>query len=350
MLSIAVSAHTSLVPPVSQYLTRSVLSLDVDDSLRDAARLLRMARITGAPVTEDGSLRGILSRNDLLRRLAQLDGTATAEKFETDLKAIQNEDVYDVMADSPVTIVPTATLVDAAQVLSEKKLNRLMVKAKYGSMLGILSSTDVVFGMLNINAQDAEGIKVEDYRVQSSAVEPRTEGPLEECSLDSSIRGHMATDLTVMSPTQTLKEAGLLFRAASVTGAPVVQDGKLVGVLSRNDLLKALLEIPADASADEYAAAVERVGNKPVSDVMSASPQTVSADVSMLEAAKIMAREKLNRLMVTDEEGGLIGLVSSTDVCFAMLGCDFTLGDDDEGLDDIDWAKRTGNLYRKGIY
>ena len=86
-----------------------------------------------------------------------------------------------------------------------------------------------------------------------------------------------------------------------------------------------------------------------VGDVMSAKPNTISADVSVLEAAKVMANERLNRLIVTNDTGELIGLVSSTDVCFAMLGCDFSLDDEDD-LDDIDWAKRTGNLYRKGIY
>ena len=40
----------------------------------------------------------------------------------------------------------------------------------------------------------------------------------------------------------------------------------------------------------------------------------------MLDAGKIMARDRLNRLLVTDEDGDLCGIVSSTDVVFVLLG------------------------------
>ena len=52
--------------------------------------------------------------------------------------------------------------------------------------------------------------------------------------------------------------------------------------------------------------------------------------------------------------GALCGILSSTDVVFAMLGCDFSsdspFGDEEE-LDSVLSAEgRGGNLYRKGIY
>ena len=74
----------------------------------------------------------------------------------------------------------------------------------------------------------------------------------------------------------------------------------------------------------------------------------------MLDAAKILAREKLNRLVVTDPESKqLIGIISSTDVTFAMLGCGASDDDEEEESDEelaALEAKRMGNMYRKGIY
>ena len=63
------------------------------------------------------------------------------------------------------------------------------------------------------------------------------------------------------------------------------------------------------------------------------------------------AESRLNRLLITSAEGSadLIGIISSTDLVFALLGC----GDDANGSDEADVAidpRRLGNLYRPGIY
>lgn len=114
-------------------------------------------------------------------------------------------------------------------------------------------------------------------------------------------------------------------------------------------MLKALLTIPEEVEAiggEEFQQAIAQLEGKLVEEVMSDSLTTISPTATMLAAAKLLAREKLNRLMVVDPESGdLCGVLSSTDVVFAMLGC--SVGVDDEG--DID-ESRTGNLYRKGIY
>ena len=143
-----------------------------------------------------------------------------------------------------------------------------------------------------------------------------------------------------------------------MTGAPVVDSSKqLVGVVSRNDLLKALLTIPPEVEAaggEAFAEAIAEIEAKPVAEIMSSARPSVSITprATVLEAAKLLAREKLNRLMVVDPASGdLCGVISSTDVVFAMLGCAHSLDDDSDegGGEDID-ESRIGNLYRRGIY
>jgi len=336
---------------VRDHLSSSLLTLDEMDTLRDSARLLKRARITGAPVLDGSSLSGIMSRNDLLRAIDQVPSDTTPEAFETQIGEIQEQNVWQVMADSPITIPPEVSLMAAARKMQEKKLNRLMVKGQYSSMLGIISSTDVVFTMLGTDATAAASVDPSQYEYKAELDAEETE----ECALGSCVRGHMATDLVCMKADMTLKEVACLLRAARVTGAPVIdENGALLGVVSRNDLLIALTnrisEAVEEAGGDAFATATAEVEAERLETVMSREPITISPGASMLEATKILAREKLNRLMVTNPQtGALCGILSSTDVVFAMLGCDYSLDEEEEEDAGID-ERRLGNLYRKGIY
>ena len=187
---------------VRDHLSSSLLTLDEMDTLRDSARLLKRARITGAPVLDGSSLSGIMSRNDLLRAIDQVPSDTTPEAFETQIGEIQEQNVWQVMADSPITIPPEVSLMAAARKMQEKKLNRLMVKGQYSSMLGIISSTDVVFTMLGTDATAAASVDPSQYEYKAELDAEETE----ECALGSCVRGHMATDLVCMKADMTLKE------------------------------------------------------------------------------------------------------------------------------------------------
>lgn len=158
-----------------------------------------------------------------------------------------------------------------------------------------------------------------------------------------------------MPPSMNLRDAARLLRAANVTGAPVLDEqDHLIGVVSRLDLLKALLTIPVEVEktgGTAFTDAITKLEETPVSEVMTRASITISPQATMLEAAKLLAREKLNRLMVVDPESGtLCGVLSSTDVVFAMLGCSFSLDDTDSEDDQQIEDARRGNLYRRGIY
>ena len=290
------------VPMVRDHISRSLLSLDVEDTLNIAACLLKGAQITGAPILEDNSLVGILSRNDLLRQLAGIDAAPDSEAFDDVLSKIQCSPVWRVMAKTPKTISPDETLFEAARIMCDQKLNRLMVQAKYSSVLGIISSTDVVFAMLGIDGELEDdhlatqaglkpaadetrgywrGSNDSSYVIGSDAWQAKVDCTKYECSVGgsyddstASVREHMATSLIVTSPEMSLGEAALLLKAARVTGAPVLDGDKLVGVLSRNDLLRALAEI---SPGRDYEGQIEELKSRQVGSVMSTGSSCVAS-------------------------------------------------------------------------
>jgi CBS domain-containing protein len=94
-----------------------------------------------------------------------------------------------------------------------------------------------------------------------------------------------------------------------------VRLGRLVGVVSERDLLRASLSNLAHRS-DERRAFLEGVD---IAQVMSAPPVTVGPDASVEEAACVMADRKIGCLPVVDGDE-LVGLVTETDLLRYFAG------------------------------
>jgi CBS domain-containing protein len=140
---------------------------------------------------------------------------------------------------------------------------------------------------------------------------------------DELVENHMSTDLITLSPGTSLKEAALTLRENKVTGAPVVEDGRLVGVLSRTDLLYKLAgsrclmlsgQGPRSLRYMDNTARLQKVQAQIVRDAMTPNPVSLLPSTTMQDAAAIMLRLKLNRLFVANDMGELMGIVSASDV------------------------------------
>jgi len=138
---------------VADHMSVNLISLSPDDTLKEAAIKLQTAHITGAPVVEDGRLIGVLSRTDLLYKLAGSRCLSLAGQGPRSvrymantarLQKVQAETVRDAMTPDPINLLPSTTMQDAAAIMIRRKLNRLFVSSEGGELLGVVSASDVV--------------------------------------------------------------------------------------------------------------------------------------------------------------------------------------------------------------
>ena len=148
----------------------------------------------------------------------------------------------------------------------------------------------------------------------------------------------METDVMTTSPSTTLKELDELFTTHAISGAPVIDDGMLVGVVSQTDVVRVLHDAQmaaADVSqfllspfpsaipalteiARERAAIADRMVSLTVADAMTPVPVTVAPEDDISEAARKMCEERIHRVLVTDR-GGLVGILSALDLVGTLV-------------------------------
>jgi CBS domain-containing protein len=135
---------------VGDLMTPDPIVIGGDEPLADAARLFDQHRIHGLPVVAaDGALIGVISQTDMLR-------ARTTEQLWAGWRGLK---VRHLMTSPPLTIEADATVADAAAQLEANGVHRLVVLGADGrSPAGILSSSDIVRGMLSEGGPDVEEV------------------------------------------------------------------------------------------------------------------------------------------------------------------------------------------------
>ena len=123
---------------VADLMTIDPISISVDASIEDAENLLRDHRITGLPVVDaDGMLVGVISQTDLLH-LALPRVQALIRHRESGIR------VGEVMSRPPVTIDSGASLRDAARLMNDERVHRLVAVDTHGRPIGVIAAMDFV--------------------------------------------------------------------------------------------------------------------------------------------------------------------------------------------------------------
>jgi acetoin utilization protein AcuB len=148
------------------------------------------------------------------------------------------------------------------------------------------------------------------------------------------VRDIMNRQVRIIPPDMSLSSAYGIMQSHSIRHLPVVDEGRLLGVVTDRDLrlaTSALSPVPFPADAR-------------VQDVMAAPPRTADPMDPVEEAARTMRELKIGCLPVLDDDGGLVGIVTGIDLLDALVR--LTGVDKPSGRIEVRLPDRPGELAR----
>lgn len=167
----------------------------------------------------------------------------------------------ELMTRDPVTIPPEAPLPLVARTLAERGFSGAPVVDREGHLLGMVTESDLIRRLAA--PEDAPRSWLRDLFAtagQQAARFARTHG--------KTAADVMTTSLVTAAPDTQIEVIAKAMEERGIRRVPVVQDGKLLGIVARADLIRALL-VPADALAAD--APDERI-RRAVLDAMRRQP------------------------------------------------------------------------------
>lgn len=128
------------------------------------------------------------------------------------------------MTRNPVTVTEETSIDDALHVMRERKVRRLPVLDSSGKMVGIVSDRD----LLHAAPSPATSLSVYELHYLLSKL---------------TIKRVMTSPVITVSPSTPVEEAARMMVDNRIGGLPVMEGGKLVGIITETDIFKILLEL-----------------------------------------------------------------------------------------------------------
>lgn len=149
----------------------------------------------------------------------------------------------------------------------------------------------------------------------------------------------MAMDVVTTTPDATLKEVDELFNIHAISGAPVLDDGQLIGVISQSDVIRVLYDEQVAASdisqyllspfpialpslaeiSRQRSQIADRMVSTLVKEAMTGVPVSVAPNDDISAAAQAMVDARVHRVLVV-RDGELVGLLSALDLAGLLVG------------------------------
>lgn len=124
---------------VASIMTRHVITVTMDNTLKVVRKLFDLHRVHHLPVLENGKLVGMVSDRDMLRELSPGVDKPTASAH--DLATLEKH-VHQIMKRGVLTATPLTPIADAGQIMLAHSVSALPVLDAEGRCVGIVSSRD----------------------------------------------------------------------------------------------------------------------------------------------------------------------------------------------------------------
>jgi len=152
------------------------------------------------------------------------------------------------------------------------------------------------------------------------------------------IKDAMETNVLVLNKEDQITDVAKLFTKNDISGAPVMDNDKIAGILSEGDIMKLLdahspklnlfLPSPLDViempirmkhEYDETVKGIKKASLTLVKDIMISPVITLHPNDDISDAASIMDKEDIKRIPILDDEYNLVGIVTRADIVKALV-------------------------------
>ncbi|MGD2072403.1 MAG: CBS domain-containing protein [Candidatus Thorarchaeota archaeon] len=254
---------------VSQIMVEPI-SIDKDQRLSHALDILDKKRVDRLVVTQDGNLVGIITYADITDRLGVSKVVAVS---------IGRLHVSSAMTDTVITVKPDDEITDVAQLMVDRGMSGCPVVDDDENIVGVITKREI-----SELVQKFDQVMVKDLMTTE--------------------------ELLVVNPVERLVKARMEMLTAGFSGMPVVDSGRVLGLLTEKMVAEAMARFSVEVP-DKYRA--NQIRQIRVVDAMLTQPPLAYPDESIADGAKKMLDALLNTLPVVAEKNRLVGIISATD-------------------------------------
>ena len=141
---------------VKNWMSKKVVTIDENDSMTHAIKLLKDHNIRMLPVMKKDKLVGIVTDRDLKRASAS---DATSLDIHELLYLISEIKVKNIMTKNPITVPPNFTVEETAEVLLNNKISGAPVVDHSGNIVGIITQADLFRVLISLTGVGVRGIQ-----------------------------------------------------------------------------------------------------------------------------------------------------------------------------------------------
>ena len=242
---------------VADVMTQNVITVSEDDTVLSATLVMSEHNISSIIVLQNGSVSGIVTEDDILESVVELN------------KNLEDTLIKDVMVTDIISTTSQTPVSRAGRVIRDKAFEILPV-IDDDKLVGVLSRTDITGALGSLGY----------FRVVSDA---------------------MTKDVISVTTKDYVKDAVDLMAKNQISSVLVMNGDVIVGIFTEKDLIQKVVSKAGDHS---------KIG---ITEVMTFPVITVEPETTITEANRIQTEMKLRELPVIDN-GKLVGILSETNV------------------------------------
>jgi CBS domain-containing protein len=134
--------------------------------------------------------------------------------------------------------------------------------------------------------------------------------------LEQTVAGYMTSTVRTVTREQTVRDIGAMFERDDFNSYPVEEEGQVIGIVTKFDLLKCFIFTPS-----QMIPPYQQLMQRTVGDLMTSEFIYVRTDTKLTRVLQLMVDHRIRSVPAIDDDHRLAGIIARRDVLRALADC-----------------------------